>query len=168
MHFPFISNKFLHIASLHRTPGLCFRVGHRKSHSILWSMFHLVFILAYIQQWPANVSSLQKLNESLYTPPAFGRVVLSLSYDHYGTTFFFLVFQSFNKIFLIFLFLNFTILYWFCHISTWICHKYTRVPHAEPASLLPPHVSWYHAAHSEWRDIGLNGDSATKLSVGFS
>ena len=30
----------------------------------------------------------------------------------------------------------FTILYWFCHTSTWICHGHTRVPHPEP--LLPP------------------------------
>ena len=34
----------------------------------------------------------------------------------------------------------FTILYWFCHTSTWICHRYTRVPHPEPSSLLPPHT----------------------------
>ena len=33
---------------------------------------------------------------------------------------------------------NFTILYWFCHISTSIRHRYTRVPHPEPPSLLPP------------------------------
>ena len=39
-----------------------------------------------------------------------------------------------------FLFFNFTILYWFCHISTWIRHRYTRVPHPEPSSLLPPHT----------------------------
>ena len=38
------------------------------------------------------------------------------------------------------LFLNFTILYWFCQISKWICHRYTRVPHPEPSSLLPPHT----------------------------
>jgi len=36
------------------------------------------------------------------------------------------------------LFFNFTILYWFCHISTWIRHRYTRVPYPEPSSLLPP------------------------------
>ena len=36
------------------------------------------------------------------------------------------------------LFFNFTILYWFCHISTRIRHRYTRVPHPEPSSLLPP------------------------------
>ena len=35
---------------------------------------------------------------------------------------------------------NFTILYWFCHISTWIRHRYTCVPHPEPSSLLPPHI----------------------------
>ena len=29
-------------------------------------------------------------------------------------------------------------MYWFCHISTWIHHRYTRVPHPEPSSLLPP------------------------------
>ena len=38
------------------------------------------------------------------------------------------------------LFLNFTILYWFCHISKWICHRHTCVPHPEPSSLLPPHT----------------------------
>jgi len=31
-------------------------------------------------------------------------------------------------------------LYWFCHISKWICHRYTCVPHPEPSSLLPPHT----------------------------
>ena len=34
----------------------------------------------------------------------------------------------------------FTILYWFCHKSTWICHGCTRVPHPEPSSHLPPHT----------------------------
>ena len=38
------------------------------------------------------------------------------------------------------LFLNFTILYWFCQISKWIHHRYTCVPHPEPSSLLPPHT----------------------------
>ena len=32
------------------------------------------------------------------------------------------------------LFFNFTILYCFCHISKWICHRYTCVPHPEPSS----------------------------------
>ena len=32
----------------------------------------------------------------------------------------------------------FTILYWFCHTSTWIHHGCTRVPNPEPHSHLPP------------------------------
>ena len=39
--------------------------------------------------------------------------------------------------FFIFIFFYF-IWSWFCHISTWIRHRYTRVPHPEPSSLLPP------------------------------
>ena len=38
------------------------------------------------------------------------------------------------------LFLNFTILYWFCQTSKWIHHRYTCVPHPEPPCLLPPHT----------------------------
>ena len=34
----------------------------------------------------------------------------------------------------------FTILYWFCHISTWIHHGCTCVPHPEPPSHLPLHT----------------------------
>ena len=60
------------------------------------------------------------------------------------------------------LFFNFTILYWFCHISTWIRHRYTRVPHPEPSSLLPPRTIplgrpsapapsiQYHASNLDW------------------
>ena len=29
-------------------------------------------------------------------------------------------------------------MYWFCHTSTCIRHRYTRIPHPEPLSLLPP------------------------------
>jgi len=31
-------------------------------------------------------------------------------------------------------------LYWFCHTSTCILHRYTRVPHPEPPSHLPPYT----------------------------
>ena len=34
----------------------------------------------------------------------------------------------------------FTILYWFCHTSTCICHRCTRVPYPEPLSYLSPHT----------------------------
>ena len=39
----------------------------------------------------------------------------------------------------------FTVLYWFCHTSTCIHHRYTRVPHPE-LSLPPP--SLYHPSGS--------------------
>ena len=49
--------------------------------------------------------------------------------------------ESFRKKFFFnFILFNFTILYWFCHISKWICHRYTCVPHPEPSSLFPPHT----------------------------
>ena len=58
---------------------------------------------------------------------------------------------------------NFTILYWFCHISKWICPRYTCVPHPEPSSLLPSHTIplglpsapapsiQYRASNLDWR-----------------
>ena len=39
-----------------------------------------------------------------------------------------------------FFFFYFTILYWFCHTSTWIRHGCTRVPNPESPSHLPPHT----------------------------
>ena len=60
----------------------------------------------------------------------------------------------------------FTILYWFCHTSTWIHHHgCTRVPHPEPLSHIPPrtillgHPSapapsiLYPASNLDWRFI---------------
>ena len=61
------------------------------------------------------------------------------------------------------LFLNFTILYYFCQILKWIRHRYTCVPHPEPSSLLPPHTLplgrpsaaapsiQYRASNLDWR-----------------
>ena len=37
-------------------------------------------------------------------------------------------------------FFYFTILYWFCHTSTWIRHGCTCVPHPESPTHLPPHT----------------------------
>ena len=59
----------------------------------------------------------------------------------------------------------FTILYWFCHTSTWIHHRYTRVPHPDLPSLLPPYTIplgrpsapapsiQYHASNRDWRFV---------------
>ena len=78
-----------------------------------------------------------------------------------------LVQMSISLIFIYYfiLFFNFTILYWFCHTSKWIRHRYTCVPHPEPSSLLPPHTIplgrpsapapsiQYHALNLDWRLI---------------
>ena len=62
-------------------------------------------------------------------------------------------------------FFYFTILYWFCHTSTWINHGCTRVPHPEPHSQPPPHPISLghpsapapsilsHASNLDWRFI---------------
>ena len=67
--------------------------------------------------------------------------------------------------FFLILFLNFTILYWFCHISKWIRHRHTCVPHPEPSALLPPHTIplgrpsalapsiQYRASNLDWRIV---------------
>ena len=94
--------------------------------------------------------------------------------SHQGIPFYFYFFsigtcQKFvsNK-FLNFLknfFFYFTILYWFCHTSTCICHGCTRVPHPEPPSHLPPHTIplghpsapapsfLYPASNLDWRFV---------------
>jgi len=76
------------------------------------------------------------------------------------------IIQLFRHIFFFFFFFNFTILYWFCHISTWIRHRYTRVPHPEPSSLFPPYTIplgspsapapsiQYRASNLDWRLLG--------------
>ena len=45
-------------------------------------------------------------------------------------------------------FFNFTILYWFCHISTWICHRYTRGGFWTPSWTLLRSPSLYHPSES--------------------
>ena len=64
-----------------------------------------------------------------------------------------------------FLFFYFTILYWFCHTSTCIHHRCTRVSHSEPPSHLPPHTIplghpsapapsfLYPASNLDWRFV---------------
>ena len=74
----------------------------------------------------------------------------------------FIIFIGF---FQFYLFIYFTILYWFCHTLTWICHGGACVPHPEPPSHLPPHPiplghpsapapsTLYHASNLDWRFI---------------
>ena len=73
--------------------------------------------------------------------------------------FFILVFLFFFNFILRF---NFTILYWFCHIATWIHHRYTRVSHPEPSSLLPPHDAWsWCTGEDSWESLRLQGDQTS-------
>ena len=72
--------------------------------------------------------------------------------------------SSWNINFL-FIYFYFTILYWFCHTSTWIRHGCTCVPNPEPSSHLPPHniplghpsapapSFLYPASNLDWRFI---------------
>ena len=69
----------------------------------------------------------QKYNSLLKTSKEISFCSLLISKSEAFTIYIFLI-----------LFLNFTILYWFCKISKWICHGYTCIPHPEPSSLLPP------------------------------
>ena len=48
------------------------------------------------------------------------------------------VFKNSFIIIIIIIIFYFTILYWFCHTSTWICHGCTRVPNPEHPSYLRP------------------------------
>ena len=78
----------------------------------------------------------KKLTEKVYMAYFFSyqRSSILLLWDLTNEDIFFFYIYLFYFI----LFFNFTILYWFCHISTCTCHRYTRVPHPEPSSLLPP------------------------------
>ena len=69
----------------------------------------------------------------LFFLPPDHNIYLFQSSSH--SFFFFLI-----LFFLNFILFKFTILYWFCHISKWICHRYTCVSLPEPSSLLPPHT----------------------------
>ena len=71
----------------------------------------------------------------------------------------------------------FTILYCFCHTSTWIHHGYTRVPHPEPPYHVLPHTIpmghpsapapsiLYHALNLDWRFVSYD---IIHVSVPFS
>ena len=88
-----------------------------------------------------------------------------LQIKHYGQIVFFFVIIYFILFFIIIIIFYFTILYWFCHTSTCICHGCTCVPHPEPPSHLHPHTIplghpsapapsiLYHASNLDWQFV---------------
>ena len=78
-----------------------------------------------------------------YIVPIFAWNVplVSLNFLKRSLVFLILLFSSlFCTVHFFFTLFCFTILYWFCHTSTWIRHGYTWVPNPEPPSHLPPHI----------------------------
>ena len=86
------------------------------------SFFYLPIRFLYSPIFPAHNFS------CFYMTRLFINPILTVSYYRFS-------------IFILFIYLlifYFTILYWFCHTSTWIRHRRTCVPHPEPSSFLPP------------------------------
>ena len=79
----------------------------------------------------------------------------------------------------IYIFFNFTILYWFCHTSTWIRHRCICVPNPEPPSYLPPHTIplghpsatapsiLYYASNLDWRFVYQFRDRTPALQANY-
>ena len=127
------------LVSWHSTPG-----GHSRPHPAAPCSTSGLFITSQQEMmsplFPANSST----DGSLYPDR-----ILHLTF-RIQRCFLFFIFQHLKIMFffLIFFFFYFTILYWFCHTSTCIRHRCTRVPHPEPPSHLPPDYffkpSWLH------------------------
>ena len=89
-------------------------------------------------------------------------IYIKLKFDFHKNYNFFIFLQIFS-FFLNFILFKFIVLYWFCNISKWICHRHTCVPHPEPSYLLPSHTIplgcpsapapsiQYHALNLDWR-----------------
>ena len=90
----------------------------------VYSFFYLPIRFLYSPIFPAHNFS------CFYMTRLFINPILTVSYYRFS-------------IFILFIYLlifYFTILYWFCHTSTWIRQGCTRVPHPELPSHLPPHT----------------------------
>ena len=133
------------------------RVGHDWSDlaAALCLNQTSVRLLCYLQVADSGAHPLTSFSLSgvEHTPfPAF----YFYFFSHYTCRVYFFIFLNF-------ILFNFTILYWFCHISKWILHRYTCVPHPEPSSRLPPHTIplgcpsapapsiQYRASNLDWR-----------------
>ena len=92
-------------------------------------------------------------------PSIWAKSVLTVSNTEHFFNYFLTIYHF---LIIIIIFFYFTILYWFCHTSTWIRHGCTRAPHPEPPSQFPPHTIplgrpsapapsiLYHASNLDW------------------
>ena len=101
----------------------------------------------------------------------WGRIIQNISMSEpkhhllFLTVAIFMCYPTVSLFFSDFILFYFTILYWFCHTSTWIRHGCTRVPNPEPPFHLPLHTislghpsapapsSLYPALNLDWRFI---------------
>ena len=131
--FSFILGMYLEVGLLSHMLTLCLTIWEATS------LFHSTapfYILPAMYEDPNLSKALLKIG------------ILFLIFHHYYSQnvkwylmwVFFFKEPQLNFILFYFYFFNFTILYWFCHISKWIHHRCTCVPHPEPSSLLPPHT----------------------------
>ena len=76
----------------------------------------------------------------------WGRIIQNISMSEpkhhllFLTVAIFMCYPTVSLFFSDFILFYFTILYWFCHTSTWIRHGCTRVPNPEPPFHLPLHT----------------------------
>jgi len=106
---------------------------------VVWAFLGIAFLWDWIETWPflvlCQLLSFPKL--LVYWVQHFLFFIL---YFFFRDLISFIFIFCILFIYLIFNFIlfNFTILNWFCHISKWICHRYTCVSHPEPSSLPIP------------------------------
>ena len=93
------------------------------------NLFFLFHLFGFIHPFSNSFQFLLRNHSSPLNPRGF--------FFHFLILFYFV---------LNFILFTFTILYWFCHISKWICHRYTCVPHPEPSSLPVPSL-WVIPVH---------------------
>ena len=101
----------------------------------------ICFIGKSLEAWLRQLKKFKQLLSSFYIQPSCLYLLNCSDQTFSGTSPGWKPDKIIHLIFFNFiLFLNFIILYWFCQISKWICHRYTCAPHPEPSSLLPPHT----------------------------
>ena len=102
---------------------------------------------------PQQSSALVNVNHNrYYSRTRFDIIIYRLLYDIYSHIQVYGVFTLSHALFSFIIcyyyyYFYFTILYWFCHTSTWILHGCASVPHPEPPSHLscPIHFSRHQA-----------------------